>query len=114
MAIPRPDKPRPTAVEAQLIERYRRRRHIGTFGGFIPAAAGLVLAGYTGEREAEFFFGVQGYVFAIIGLGIFFVGLILWLVMYRCPTCGRMPTRMFQGAMPFAPDDCPHCGTRLS
>jgi hypothetical protein len=96
-----------------LIERYRRRRLLGTFGGVIPAVAGLILAGYTGEREAEFFFGVQGYVFCMVGGGVFFAGLVLWLLAYRCPVCGRLPMRRFQPQLAFAPDDCKHCGTKL-
>ncbi len=97
-----------------LIERYRKRRMTGIFGGFLPALAALLLMGFGLGSECDSVWGMTEYVFATFGMIVVLVGIPLFFFCYRCPTCGRLPMKTGARGVEFAPDICPHCDTILS
>jgi len=111
----RPEK-RPTQAdtdEIRIVDLYRKRRWFGILGGLVPAVAGFVMMGVGGKYEAGILWGMPAYQLCVLGFVVLCAGFALFLVCYRCPTCGRIPLALGQRQMDFVPTNCPHCSTRL-
>ena len=116
VVMSRPKK-RPTqadSVEIQIVERYRTRRMAGIFAGLLPAVAGFVMMGLGGKYEAGILWGIPAYQLCVMGFVVLVAGVMLFLMCYRCPVCGSLPTGKGQRQLELVPKNCANCGTRLS
>lgn len=53
--------------------------------------------------------GVENIVVAVLGLVLIVAGVVVQLIFWRCPSCGRYLGRPHFGSMNY----CPHCGAPL-
>jgi len=107
---------RPTQAytgELNVVAAFRRRVRIATMGGMMTAVGGLLLI-VTGVLYADApLLRLPGYAWAGAGLLAVMVGITIFLVLYRCPVCDRLPFVLGHEEPPALPSNCPHCGTRL-
>ncbi len=100
--------------DPDLVARFQRRRKISLYGGFLPAICSILAMGIFLGSECESVWGMTAYVLCTIGIVIFMVGIPLWALCFRCPSCGRIPAPPgLSDGLPMDPDHCPHCGTIL-
>ena len=86
------------------------------FFSVLPFLLGLGMAWVGGTHPLSTFMGIEGYNWVAVGFILGGVGAALSGFMYRCPSCAEvLMTRSGRKAgLILNPDQCPHCGVRLT